>query len=326
MHIGNIEIVDLLSGAYGADVELYADGFMPPLTIAIKHPQHIMRPLVNLLLRRSPSFAQSVKDSVRNAFYFALSRGATVFDLFAKHDPQGFFQAATAVRYNFLTYDTALTSAIYNGMEAAAMQLVSLDVPVETTIDSETIIMAQYGNVTPEEAQKKFWQPILLAAVREMPELIRELLNRGANPASPLPPQVDQEYEDCNTVLDIVRKKLVEMRRWSKDGEPKGFILPGRVDTNEERLQRKADALAAMIEAFESIEADLIKRGVKPSEQLDLEELRLQLETKSKKRRMIGVSSEKSDQSDALGGPLTEDLHSLDIGKLETMEDGHKAL
>ena len=319
-------MVDLLSGTYGADVELYADGSMSPLAIAIKHPRHIARPLVNLLLHRSPSFAQSVKDSVRNAFYFALSRGATVFDLFAEHDPQGFFQTARAVRYNFLTYDTALTSAIYNGMKAAAMQLVSLGVLVEMTIDSETTIMAQYGNVTPEEAQKKYWQPILLAAVREMPGLVRELLNRGANPASPLPPQVDKEYEDCNTVLDIIRKKLVEMRRWSKDDEPKGFILPGQTDTNEVRLQRKADALAAMIEAFESIEADLIKRGVKPSEQLDLEELRLQLETKSKKRRVIGADSGKSDQNDGLKSSLTEDLHSLDIGQLETMEDSHRAL
>jgi len=315
-------MVDLLSGTYGADVELYTDDTMSPLAMALKHPEHIARPLVKLLLHHSPPFAQSVKNSVENAFYFALSRGVTVFDLFAEHDPQGFSQTTRDVTYNFLTYDTALTSAIYNGMEATALQLVSLGVPLETAISSEDTIKARFGTVTPEEAQKKFWQPILLAAVRGMPRLIQELLKRGANPAAPLPAQVDKEYEDCSTALDIVRKKLVEMRRWSMDDEAKGYPLPGQTDTNEERLQRKADALAAMIRDFESIEADLVERGVKPSEQ----GLRVQLETKTKKRRVVGIESEKGDKSDVLEGPLAEDLHSFDISQLETMEDGHKAL
>lgn len=75
-----------------------------------------------------------------------------------------------------------------------------------------------------------------------MRRLIRALVDYGANLRIALALE-RYEYETCGTVLDIVRKKLVEMRSWSKDDEPRGFSQFGPGNSHEKRVQRKANAL-----------------------------------------------------------------------------------
>lgn len=80
-----------------------------------------------------------------------------------------------------------------------------------------------------------------------------------------------------------------------------------------------------MIRDFESFEATLIKRGRQPSNDLDLEDLRLRLE-KTHKRRIHSFVPEKTKNDDIFEGLLEGLPQSADQSQLATMEDGHKAL
>jgi hypothetical protein len=125
-----------------------------------------------------------------------------------------------------------LMSAILKGNAEAVMKL--LDAGAEAYIDFKAWLKSvemQFSDVASRDSSRNHQsfftdveQPVILAAQGEFPELVSELLQRGADPNT-LPKETkqyletDYYWQNKETLLELVRKKIRELRAF-KDHEP----------------------------------------------------------------------------------------------------------
>jgi len=150
-----------------------------------------------------------------------------------------------------------------------------------------------------EDFTKRFEQPIVLAAEFEMPKLIEILLANGADPSTSVTEAYRTNsiyYGDCRNVLEIVQKKLVELREWDVSKEHGMPQLGGKCGMLWEAKKTAIDALIAEYESAEGI----LARATGKAERSDVVVLKGNVQTLAVTRTSSGdqtASVEREPQS-----------------------------
>jgi hypothetical protein len=256
----HIELVRELVHTYGANVSLQAEKKgsknVTSLVLAFSLDSDACRTIVQILLEHG---AQLTTPST-NVLNLPMVSTSDI-DLFATYSPDKF---SRALRECSSSYDTPLTHAIVTGREEIAVQLLTHGALPQVDSDLTTIVGANLPWITTDLPP-----PLLLAALKEMPLVMKALLERGADPAVTLTEEQAKrfwDYRDCRTALDIVRFKLAELHSWEEEEER----LPQHLSNADELLQRKKDAIFSLIGDYEEVEVSLVQAKVPVSEGLDL--------------------------------------------------------
>ncbi|UKZ58338.1 hypothetical protein TrVGV298_012206 [Trichoderma virens] len=298
------------------------------LEAALQHPRDVCRPLLKMLLQHGASLLDPSSNTISESLLFlALKRDEDALDIFAELDNQNFMVAiSNTVWSGPMSCHNILTSAIQHGLENAAFKLLSYGAPPQLKFNSSLDIVAgftPFGKTPQEAAEGDFWQPILIAAMNEMPRLMIDLLDRGADPNSRLTDHQARymlHHRDCRTVLDIVKAKLVELRNWNKKEESASYDIRGTPE-EAKQITAKENAVAQLIKEYEEVEAKLISTGAETSDGLNLQDPPTPVSIRPHKRVQLHAPS--SLEMEVQTPPASKEI---DPRKLETLEDGHQAL
>lgn len=238
---GHVEIVKELCGTFGADIlipvklvnEWSAKSAILTLVLALRLPWEKAKEMVLTLLNLGASSAQADLDGV-TAFHHSVNYGSESMQLLFDND-----KAAVRAAIKHLVINTGywnscttspLTTALENNDTAAALKL--LDFGIASEYDFGTWFKAaknapqgsHLGN-DPDKNLKNFKQntdqPIIAALEFENPDVVLELLKKGADPntLAPMGHQVmleeNMRHYKGETVMDVVKRKLKLLRQYS---------------------------------------------------------------------------------------------------------------
>ncbi|KAM0250032.1 hypothetical protein ACHAQJ_008801 [Trichoderma viride] len=342
--LAHVEVVEALLATYHADPNIlvcHADLYRGTRTAhaleaALLHPRDICRSLLRMLLQHGASLlVRSSHTTTMELLYLAMTRGEAMtrdedaLDIFAELDSENFLHAITKVLWTeSMRCQNALTSAIQLGFENAAFKLLSYGAPSQLAFDASLEIdnyFRPFGKTALEAAEDSFWQPVLSAAQHEMPRLVMELLDRGADPKSTLTDHQARnliDHRDCRSVLDLVKAKLAELRSWRKEDESASYDIIGTPE-EAKQLSGKENAIARLVQGYEEAEAKLISLGAQVTDGVNFQGSpnpirppnNFQLHTPNSKESHADILQ-------ASHGTTKE----IDFMQLETVEDGHLAL
>lgn len=297
------------------------------LEAALQHPRDVCRSLLRLLLQHGASLLDPSSHTVTESLFFMImKRGEDALDIFAELDAENFTRAVTkGLWIDSRRCQCALTGVIHLGLEDTAFKLLSYGAPPHVDFKSPLEIQVDsspFRKKSLETAEDDFWQPILSAALFEMPRLVMELLDRGADPNTRLTEHqacymVNQR--ECRTVLDLVKSKLVELRNWNIDDESANYETRG---TPEEAKQRagKQNAVTQLIKAYEEAEAKLVSMGAQTSAGLNLQGPQAPVSQQSFKGIQLHPPPAE------INVQLLPSSKITDAKNLETVEDGRQSL
>jgi hypothetical protein len=336
----HVEVVEILLSTYNADANLPAGRVdlqqgirsVHVLEVALQHQRDICRSLLKILLQHGASLLDKSTGSIsKSVLHLAIMRNRDALDVFAEYDSSNFIHAITKVVWiESIQCETPLTGAIRSGSEDTALELLSYGASPQVTFDSSLDVQVDFllpGKTAIEVAKEHFWQPILVAAQYEMPKVVVDLLDRGADPNATLTAhQADKmfEHRDCRSVLDLVRAKLNELRNWHKKDEQINYDIKGTLEEIKQ-LSGKENAIIKLIRGYENAEARLVTLQAQVTDELSLQELSNPLQLRPQKEIQLGIprfketSRQNSQISDA-------GSHEIDVRKLKTLEEGHSAL
>lgn len=336
-----MEAVEALLDIYHADVNITVgkeDAFKGTRTgdvleATLQHPRDTCRSLLRILLQRGASLLNPSTGVVsKELLLLVLQRGEDVLDIFAELDPDGFDHAIKKFVWGeSLKYKNALTSAIELGLEDTAFKLLAYGAPAKLELNSSSVDAHKqqsfshhlYGKTALEAAEEDFWQPILCAAHFEMPRLVLELLNRGADAKSRLTDHQARSLiwsSKCRSVLDLVSAKLIELRGWDMEDE---FLPRELVGTPEGTIQRdgKKSRVTQMIKLYEEAEARLVSLGAEITDGLNL-----QGDDSPRPHKRVQLFAPNPEAETEVAIPSHTFTKDIDFEKLETAEDGQRAL
>lgn len=336
MYIAHVTAAEALLTTYHANANIIAGEdnaqrgtrIAHVLEAAMQHPRDVCRSLLTMLLQHGASLLDPSKETIsQSLLLLALKRDEDVLDIFAELDKQNFTAAITkSVWFEMMSSLNPLTMAIESGLENTALKLLKYGAPPQVDFNSSLEIVAlrnPFGRNPEEGVKNNFWQPILKAAMKEMPRLMIDLLDRGADPNSTLTEHQAEymlQHRECRNVLDIVKAKLMELRNWNKDEENSGYDTRGTPE-EAKQIKRKEDAVSQLIKEYEAAEAKLVSMGAKISDGLNLQELPTPVSIRPNKRLQLHAPS--SSEAETQTQQQSEEI---DFRKLETLEDGHQAL
>lgn len=322
---------------YNADVNLLAgkENFqrgtrsIRALESAFQHPKDICRPILRAFLQHGASLLGGPNRTLsRSLLQLAILRYEDTLDIFAEYDSKNFTYAITNMVWKETTYcDTPLTWAIRSGFEHAAIKLLSYGASPELTFRAPVDANVDFllpGKTTIEIVKESFSQPILVAAQSEMPKVVIELLDRGADPHITLTAkQADMvfEHRSCRNSLDLVKSKIFELRGWHREDERVNYDIKG---TPEElkQLSGKEHAINKLIQEYEEVESRLITLGVRTTDGVNLQQSSNSM-TQQTEQKLKPDASE-SNETDVQ--PSIAKFEVLDVSKLKTLEEGCSAL
>jgi hypothetical protein len=285
-----------------------------------------------MLLQHGASLLDPSTQTVNmSLLVLAMKRDEDALDIFAELDSENFVYAITKVLWTeSMNCQNALTGAIQLGLQDTALKLLSYGAPPQLEFNSSLEVHAQYprfGKSPLEAAEDDFWQPILSAAHYEMPRLVMELLDRGADPNSTLSDQQARilfNYRDCRSVLDIVKAKVAELRSWHKEDETIGHDIKGTPEETTQ-LTGKENAIARLIEEYEEAEAKLVTFGAQVTDAVNLQGPPSPTPPQAYKKVQLHAPNSMETNAEALQASHSTPKE-MDFMKLETVEDGHVAL
>ncbi|PTB72368.1 ankyrin repeat protein [Trichoderma longibrachiatum ATCC 18648] len=333
--LANVDVAETLLTRYHANPNIivgYADVHKGTRTVhvleaALQHPRDVCRSLLRLLLQHGASLLDPSSHTVTESLFFMImKRGEDALDIFAELDAENFTRAVTkGLWIDSRRCQCALTGVIHLGLEDTAFKLLSYGAPPHVDFKSPLEIQVDsspFRKKSLETAEDDFWQPILSAALFEMPRLVMELLDRGADPNTRLTEHqacymVNQR--ECRTVLDLVKSKLVELRNWNIDDESANYETRG---TPEEAKQRagKQNAVTQLIKAYEEAEAKLVSMGAQTSAGLNLQGPQAPVSQQSFKGIQLHPPPAE------INVQLLPSSKITDAKNLETVEDGRQSL
>ncbi|KAL7805756.1 ankyrin repeat protein [Trichoderma gracile] len=333
--LAHVEAAEMLLTSYSANPNIvvgHADMHKGTRTVhvleaALQHPRDVCRSLLRLLLEHGASVRDASSHTVTESLFFMImKRGDDALDIFAELDAENFTSAITkGLWIDSMRCQCALTGVINLGLEDTAFKLLSYGAPPHLDFKFPLEIQADsspFGKKSLEMAEADFWQPILSAALFEMPRLVMELLDRGVDPNTMLTEHQARymlQQRECRTVLDIVKSKLLELRSWNIDDESVYYELRGTPEEAEQR-SGKQKAVAQLIKAYEEAEAKLISMGAQTSAGLNLQEPQKSATQQSFKRSQLQAPPTETN---------SQPLHSsrdIDTTKIGTAENGRQAL
>lgn len=333
--LAHVEVAEMLLTRYHANPNIVvgrADIHKGTRTVhvleaALQHPRVVCRSLLKLLLGHGASVLDTSSHTVTESLFFMImKRDEDALDIFAELDAENFKSAITkGLWIDSMRCQCALTGVINLGLEDTAFKLLLYGAPPHLDFKSPLEIQADsspFRKKSLEIAQADYWQPILSAALFEMPRLVMELLDRGVDPNTQLTEHQARymlHQRECRTVLDIVKSKLIELRSWNIDDESVYYEIRGTPEEAEQRVG-KQNAVAELIKAYQEAEANLISLGAQTSAGLNLQE-------------PLGPISQKFPERIQLHPPPIETntqplLSSQDIDptKIRSVESGRQAL
>ncbi|KAL6856403.1 hypothetical protein J3F83DRAFT_764105 [Trichoderma novae-zelandiae] len=283
------------------------------LEAALQHPRDVCRSLLRLLLQHGARLLDTSSHTVTESLFFMImKRHEDALDIFAELDAENL--------------RSAITKGVINlGLEDTAFKLLSYGAPPHLDFKAPLEIQADaspFRKKDLETAEGDFWQPILSAALYEMPRLVMELLHRGVDPNTRLTEQQARymiNHRRCRTVLDVVKSKLVELRSWNIDDESVCYEIKGTPEEAEQR-SGKQNAVAQLIKAYEEAEAKLVSLGAQISDGLSLEDPLAPVSQQSFKRIQLHPPPTETNAQ------LLQPSKDIDPMKLNTVEDGRQAL
>lgn len=331
--------MEILLNNYDADGNVYAgqpsikQGLRSVhiLEAALQHPRDICRSLVKMLLQHGASiFNTSTRTVAKSVLQLAIVRNQDVMDIFAEHDSENFIHTITKVVWRESTRcDTPLTWTIKCSSEDAAFKLLSYGAPPQLTFDASLDAQVDFerpGKSALENVQEYFWQPILAAAENEMPRLVMELLDRGADPNSSLTTEEAwymSEHRDCRSVLDIVKAKLIELRNWHKEDEQINY--DNRTPEETKQLAAKESAVIRLIRGYEEAEVRLVNLGAKVTDGANVPQESIAVPLRPQKKIQLDVSHSEGTNIQ-IASALDADSRDVGIAKMKTIDEGHSAL
>jgi Ankyrin repeats (3 copies)/Ankyrin repeat len=253
MH-GHVDVIKMLVSDFGADVllpvKLQDQHRNTPakavltMALALNLTPVKAKPVIQVLLDLGATSAQA-DANLTSALHCVVGKGdASLVDLLFEEDGP----AARSV-LNYVAFDsnyfymakavTPLTTSINLKLPGLVTKLLSLG--ADPTIPFERFIkswlqkengangLPQNSNVTEAQVATRTTQPILMALEREMPGLLKEFINHGADPSTLdtdarmiMESTYNVNHRLGHTVLDKVREQLKELRSFSGKDKAKG--------------------------------------------------------------------------------------------------------
>ncbi|KAF2476310.1 ankyrin [Lindgomyces ingoldianus] len=245
---GHVEVVKELVQTFGADVLLPIKllssydkkprGAILTLVLALRLPLEKAKIMAKTLLEIGASSAQADMHQTTALHYISKQEPDVLETLLQFDEPA----AKRAINHLCVggsewrpSASSPLMSAIQNGNALAALKL--LDVGAEAHIqfkDWMKSVESQYesvskrdSNLNHAEFNKDVEQPIILAVQTELSDLVMKLLELGVDPNT-LTKQTQaamvntwyQRYNKMETLLDIVREKIKQLRNFEDTAEP----------------------------------------------------------------------------------------------------------
>ncbi|OBT68741.1 hypothetical protein VE03_02198 [Pseudogymnoascus sp. 23342-1-I1] len=246
---GHIPVIRLLVGEYGADVLL-------PIKIGTKQVtnQAILstvlatalqddkaRDVIDTLLQLGATSAQADMDHYTALHYVVDRNRSDLLDTFYERDGPAVKSVINLVTMeDYKSARTMLTMAIKEGHDKILGKLLSLG--AKSTIPYEDFIKCYFSkneyakNNAADQNMKTYQttcsQPLVLAAIRELPKMAAALLAQGADPSTltiagqmALSGSFHYNTGTAVTVLDVVQRKLKSLRehkslKWTTNKVP----------------------------------------------------------------------------------------------------------
>jgi ankyrin repeat protein len=253
---GHRDVVKELVQTFGADVLLPIKlmhshdksprGAILTLVLALELPLENAKAMVQTLLEIGASSAQADTNQT-TALHYISGTQPEVLEMLFHHDEPSAKRAINHLAVPGSSWSpcaqSPLMSAIVAGNSLAAMKL--LEAGAEPIVDFKAwlkSVSAQHDDVAERDSKrnhdgyvKDVEQPIILAALAELPELVIELLKRGVDPNT-LPKGTQQalvneyHHNPRESLLDIVRKRISQLRNYKDDkppGKPEHKLVEG---------------------------------------------------------------------------------------------------
>lgn len=237
---GHIPVIRLLVGEYGADVLI-------PIKIGSKHisnqailstvlatalPDDKAKEVIDTLLQLGATSAQADMDHYTAIHYVVQRNNLALLDTFYERDGPAVKSVINLVTMeDYKSARTMLSMAIKDGRDEMIGKLLSLG--AKPTISFEDFIKCYFAkneyakNNEADQNMKTYKttcsQPIVLAAVHELPKMVAALLAHGADPSTltiagqtALTTGYNYNSATGTTVLDVVQRKLKSLKEHKK--------------------------------------------------------------------------------------------------------------
>ncbi len=230
-------MIRLLVEEYGADVllpiKLQHDNYSPKeailtLVLTLSLPKEKAKEIARLLLELGATTAQADMNHFTALHYFVFEDNSDLLDVLLDHDGPAAQSVLNYVSIGQSSYGTtAITYALKHGHEAMVSKLLSIGgKPTITFDDYIKPYLAKYQHAEQWSAEQSMdtyrtncLQPLLIAAEREMPKIMEDLIARGADPSTldatayrVINDNTSARWQQGFSVLDIVRAKLEVLR------------------------------------------------------------------------------------------------------------------
>ncbi|KAF2109716.1 hypothetical protein BDV96DRAFT_502176 [Lophiotrema nucula] len=245
---GHIDVVKELVQSFGADVLLPIKllnsydksprGAILTLVLALRLPMEKAKAMAQTLLEIGASSAQADTRQTTAFHYISTQEPELLHTLFDFDEPA----AKRAINHLCVggsswspSAQSPLMSAIMGGDSLAALKLLGSGANAQIDFkDWMKSVEMQYDDVSRRDHTrnhtdflKDVEQPIVIAVQAELPDLVKELLNRGADPNT-LPKQTQQglvqtyysRYNKMESLLEMVWNKIKELRKFGDPHPP----------------------------------------------------------------------------------------------------------
>ena len=258
---GHTAVVKKLVQTFGADVllpvKLLNDYDKSPraailtLVLALAQPFDKAKETAVTLLELGASSAQADMNQTTALHYYVADRSQAIQTLF-EHEEPAVRRAINHLSVGGSSYGAQVVSPLMTAIElndpVGVLKL--LEAGAKPMIDFVTFMKAvqtqfeNYGTyMSSEQSQNRFSesveQPVLLALRTEQPTIALELLRRGAEPDmltcnghKVIHNEFERQYNKGQTLLDVVRGKLEDLRRYKGEEPP---TPPSKLFRDDER-------------------------------------------------------------------------------------------
>jgi hypothetical protein len=237
---GHLNVIDLLVSEYGADVLLpvklidpdtkSARGAIMTIVLTMYLPTEKAKKVLELLLQLGATSGQGDMNHITSFHYLVAQDEKELLDVLLTND-----QPAAKGVINNLGYTnqwgSGIISPLLSAIEAGHSQMASklLAIGAKPTVAFEDWVKAylernSYAKHNTSEKNLDQYhndatQPVMLAADKNMGEVVKELISKGADPgtmnanAYQLIKDASYSHYYCGeTLLDVVQKKLKELQ------------------------------------------------------------------------------------------------------------------
>lgn len=278
---GHVNVVEELVSSFGADILLpikllnrYDNkprAAILTLVLALRLPFDQAKEMTAKLLQLGATPTQADLDHNTPVHYIAASSYGDLIDVFLKYNQPATEKALSHISTNGGFYNPDMYSTLMVAIEAKdsdnAIKLLQHGAPPFITFEnwykSALVVMPHRRNFQSDKNMQAFrhdlTQPVIQAVSEELPTVVLEILDRGADPNTldrggyVVVDEPDRgSYHKGKSLLDLVRDKLEDLRDY--EGERHSFQRPSPLESDEVYFEGLEDGTYKMWLAREQVE------------------------------------------------------------------------